>query len=65
MDFALPIVGFLIGILIGLTGMGGGAQMTPILVLAFAIPSSIAVGSDLLYAAITKCAGVKVHHLGT
>lgn len=62
MDFALPTVGFLIGILIGLTGMGGGSLMTPILVLAFGIPVSVAVGTDLLYAAITKCAGIWVHH---
>ncbi len=62
MDFALPTVGFLIGILIGLTGMGGGALMTPILVLAFGIPASVAVGTDLLYAAVTKCAGIWVHH---
>ena len=61
MDFALPLVGFTVGILIGLTGMGGGSLMTPILVLVFGVSPSIAVGTDLLYAAVTKCAGVWVH----
>lgn len=61
MDFALPLVGFCVGALIGMTGMGGGSLMTPVLVLIFGVPPAIAVGTDLLYAAITKCAGVWVH----
>ena len=56
------IAGCLVGFVIGLTGVGGGSLMTPILVLGFAIPPAIAVGTDLLYAAITKCSGVYFHN---
>ena len=54
--------GALVGLIIGLTGVGGGSLMTPILVLGFGISPTIAVGTDLLYAAITKCSGVFFHH---
>lgn len=54
--------GALVGLVIGLTGVGGGSLMTPILVLGFGISPAIAVGTDLLYAAITKCSGVYFHH---
>ena len=54
--------GALVGLIIGLTGVGGGSLMTPILVLGFSIPPTIAVGTDLLYAALTKCSGVFFHH---
>ncbi len=54
--------GALVGLVIGLTGVGGGSLMTPILVLGFGIPATIAVGTDLLYAAMTKCSGVFFHH---
>lgn len=54
--------GALVGLVIGLTGVGGGSLMTPILVLGFGIQPTIAVGTDLLYAAITKCSGVFFHH---
>ena len=50
--------GSLVGFVIGLTGVGGGSLMTPILVLGFGIAPAIAVGTDLLYAALTKCSGV-------
>lgn len=50
------------GFTIGLTGVGGGSLMTPILVLGFSIPPAIAVGTDLLYAALTKSTGIFVHH---
>jgi len=55
-------VGALVGLVIGLTGVGGGSLMTPILVLGFGISPAIAVGTDLLYAALTKCSGVYFHH---
>ena len=61
MDFALTLSGFGVGFIIGLTGVGGGSLMTPILVLVFAVPPAVAVGTDLLYAAVTKSAGVFVH----
>ena len=53
--------GFLVGLLVGLTGVGGGSLMTPLLVLVFKFPTAIAIGTDLLYAAITKSAGVISH----
>ena len=55
------IAGVLVGILIGLTGVGGGSLMTPILVLAFGFHPSTAVGTDLLYASATKTVGAGVH----
>lgn len=61
MDLLQVIAGAVVGFTIGLTGVGGGSLMTPILVLGFGIPAVIAVGTDLLYAAITKCGGVYFH----
>ncbi len=55
--------GFFVGLLIGQTGMGGGALMTPILVLLFGVHPATAVGTDLLYASATKTAGTLVHGL--
>lgn len=53
--------GLFVGIIVGLTGVGGGSLMTPILVLLFGIHPATAVGSDLLYAAATKSVGTLVH----
>jgi uncharacterized protein len=53
--------GFAVGLLVGLTGVGGGSLMTPLLILLFGIHPATAVGTDLLYAAITKTAGSAVH----
>ena len=53
--------GLAVGLLVGLTGVGGGSLMTPLLVLVFGIHPSTAVGTDLLYAAATKTAGTGVH----
>ena len=53
--------GFLVGALVGLTGVGGGSLMTPLLVLLFGIHATTAVGTDLLYAAATKTVGTAVH----
>ena len=62
MDFLLyAISGAFVGLIVGLTGIGGGSLMTPLLLL-FGIPPHIAVGTDLLYAAITKASGVVSHH---
>lgn len=60
----LPLVGAgcVVGFLIGLTGVGGGALMTPLLISTFGIPPQIAVGTDLLYASITKCTAAFRHH---
>ncbi|MEF3367685.1 sulfite exporter TauE/SafE family protein [Methylocystis sp. 9N] len=53
--------GFFVGALVGFTGVGGGSLMTPILVLMFGVAPSTAVGTDLLYAAITKSNGTLIH----
>ncbi len=53
--------GFVVGALVGMTGMGGGSLMTPALVLLFGIHPATAVGTDLLYAAITKSGGTVFH----
>jgi len=62
LDPALSISGFAVGLLVGLTGVGGGSLMTPLLVLLFGFKPATAVGTDLLYAAITKSGGSWVHH---
>lgn len=63
MDFAYTLAGFAVGAIVGLTGVGGGSLMTPLLVLLFGINPSVAVGTDLLYASITKAGGTVVHSL--
>src|SRR6516225_1517108 len=55
------ISGFAVGLLVGMTGVGGGSLMTPLLILLFGINPATAVGTDLLHAAITKTAGSAVH----
>jgi uncharacterized protein len=55
------VSGLLVGLLVGFTGVGGGSLMTPLLVLAFGIQPATAVGTDLLYAGITKICGSAVH----
>jgi uncharacterized membrane protein YfcA len=55
------ICGFAVGMLVGMTGVGGGSLMTPLLILLFGIHPATAVGTDLLYAAVTKTAGTAVH----
>ncbi len=60
MDWAYTLSGFAVGILVGLTGVGGGSLMTPLLIL-FGVPPVKAVGTDLLFACITKVGGVWVH----
>jgi uncharacterized membrane protein YfcA len=52
-----------VGLLVGLTGVGGGSLMTPLLVLLFGVHPATAVGTDLLYAAVTKATGTLVHGL--
>ena len=53
--------GFVVGALVGMTGVGGGSFMTPLLILLFGVHPATAVGTDLLYAAITKSGGTLVH----
>ncbi len=61
MDPVLTLAGFGVGIVVGLTGMGGGALMTPILVLVFGVPPMAAVSSDLAASAVMKPFGGWVH----
>ncbi|HEU0202875.1 MAG TPA: sulfite exporter TauE/SafE family protein [Burkholderiaceae bacterium] len=63
MDVPYTLAGFVVGAIVGLTGVGGGSLMTPLLVLFFGIHPSVAVGTDLLYAAITKAGGTCAHSL--
>jgi uncharacterized protein len=58
----LIAIGFFVGILVGLTGVGGGSVMTPLLVLVLRVNPLVAVGSDLLYNVPTKLFGTWVHH---
>ncbi|MGH6968861.1 MAG: sulfite exporter TauE/SafE family protein [Stellaceae bacterium] len=60
-SLAYPVSGFVVGMLVGMTGVGGGSLMTPLLILLFGISPATAVGTDLLYAAATKTAGTAMH----
>ena len=62
-DPLYSLSGFFVGLLVGQTGMGGGALMTPLLILVFGVNPATAVGTDLLYASMTKTAGTLVHGL--
>jgi uncharacterized protein len=66
MTWQLSITGLLIGALVGLTGMGGGSLMTPILILLFGFKPTLAVGTDILHGAVFKSFGAVRHRrLGT
>jgi uncharacterized protein len=62
-DLLYATSGFCVSLLVGMTGVGGGSLMTPILILLFGIHPATAVGTDLLYAAATKSGGTLVHGL--
>lgn len=57
----LTAAGFGVGFLVGLTGVGGGSLMTPLLIFVFHVQPAVAVGTDLLFAAITKTSGIWAH----
>jgi hypothetical protein len=61
LDLPTALSGFGVGVIVGLTGIGGGALMTPVLVLLFGVAPHTAVGTDLLFACVTKVFGVLVH----
>lgn len=66
MDFRFTLIGLIIGFLIGLTGMGGGSLMTPVMILIMGVKPLVAVGTDLAYGAVTKIIGGGTHlRLGT
>lgn len=60
-DWTYVLSGVLVGGLVGMTGVGGGSLMTPILILLFGIHPATAVGTDLIYASVTKTGGSMVH----
>ena len=66
MDWKLSLAGLLIGVLVGMTGMGGGSLMTPMLVFLFGFKPTVAIGTDILHGAIFKSFGAIRHRqLGT
>jgi len=59
-DWSMTLLGLIVGLMVGLTGVGGGSLMTPLLLL-FGINPGIALGTDLVYASLTKSSGFIVH----
>jgi uncharacterized membrane protein YfcA len=64
MTLSYIVSGFGVGLLVGMTGVGGGSLMTPLLTLLFGMQPSIAVGTDLAFASLTKSAGTLTHRMG-
>ncbi|WP_372527189.1 sulfite exporter TauE/SafE family protein [Piscinibacter sp.] len=62
MDFIAVLSGFGVGAIIGMTGVGGGSLMTPLLLTVFKLNPAVAIGTDLWFAAITKTSGAVAHH---
>ena len=62
MDWIAIVSGFGVGAIVGLTGVGGGSLMTPLLLSVFKLNPAVAIGTDLWFAAITKTAGSASHH---
>jgi uncharacterized membrane protein YfcA len=63
MDLSFVISGFAVGLLVGMTGVGGGSLMTPLLTLMFGVSPAVAVGTDLAFASLTKGVGTFTHRL--
>lgn len=62
MELLSTLAGFLVGTIVGLTGVGGGSLMSPVLILLFGVAPATAVGTDLWFAALTKMVGGTMHH---
>lgn len=62
LDFLPIISGFGVGVIVGLTGVGGGSLMTPLLISVFNLEKAVAIGTDLWFAAATKVSGSVAHH---
>lgn len=62
MEWLNALAGLLVGLVVGLTGVGGGSLMSPLLILLFGIAPATAIGTDLWFAAVTKTVGGYVHH---
>src|SRR4030088_155578 len=61
MDWLYSLSGFVVGLVVGVTGVGGGSLSPPLLVLVFGVAPVTAVGTDLLFAALTKTGGAWAH----
>ena len=61
MDLAHALSGFLVGLLVGMTGVGGGSLMAPVLILIFGVAPTTAIGTDLWFAGTTKTVGGAIH----
>src|SRR3546814_6611604 len=61
MDWLHAVAGLFVGLMVGMTGVGGGSLMAPILILLFGVAPTTAVGTDLWFASITKAVGGAVH----
>ena len=61
MDLLYAVSGFAVGAIVGLTGVGGGSLMTPLLLSVFKLNPAVAIGTDLWFAAITKTSGAVAH----
>jgi len=62
MDLIAVISGFAVGAIVGMTGVGGGSLMTPLLIGVFKLNPAVAIGTDLWFAALTKTGGAVAHH---
>ncbi len=62
MDWIAVIAGFTVGAVVGVTGVGGGSLMTPLLIGVFKLNPAVAIGTDLWFAALTKTGGAIAHH---
>lgn len=62
MDPYAILSGLIVGLIVGLTGVGGGSLMTPLLITVFKLNPVVAIGTDLWFAAITKTSGSIAHH---
>jgi uncharacterized protein len=62
MDYLAVISGFAVGLIVGMTGVGGGSLMTPLLMGVFQLPPALAIGTDLWFAGLTKIGGAWAHH---
>ena len=62
-NILLPVAGFVVGVVVGMTGVGGGALMTPLLIFGLGVPPVVAVGTDLIFAGVTKSIGVWAHRV--
>ena len=61
-DLSYSVAGFAVGAIVGLTGVGGGSLMTPLLMGVFKLHPALAIGTDLWFAAVTKTGGAIAHH---